>query len=256
MRLGARPAPFADALDLLAAVERGEMRLHYQGLFELGDPLRPAGHEALARWEHPERGLLLPSAFLPPELDGELGWALTIFALEEAIRQSARWRRSGMDGSVSVNIAPGMLAEEMLPTYVQDLLDRHGVPAPALTLEITEGRAAIDPAGIGRALAVLQEVGVRLSLDDFGTGDSSLTRLRETPFDEIKIDRMFVTGLPSGRVDLHIVEHVTELAHRLGAVVVAEGIETAASLDVLRGLSVDRGQGFLLDRPQAILDLT
>jgi EAL domain-containing protein (putative c-di-GMP-specific phosphodiesterase class I) len=246
----------ATVVDVLEAIGVGQFRLYYQGIFSLDDATRPVAYEALARWEHPERGLLMPGDFLPDDMDGELGWALTNFALEEAVRQCARWEQSGLRASVAVNIAPGTLAEALLPDHVSAVLDRYGVPPQRLTVEITENRCAIDPVGIGLALMKLSELGVRLSLDDFGTGDSSLARLREIPFDELKIDRCFVSGLPATDADVAIVEMVTSLAHRLGATVVAEGIETVEALDALRGLSVDRGQGFLLDRPGAVIDLT
>jgi EAL domain-containing protein (putative c-di-GMP-specific phosphodiesterase class I) len=251
------PAALAAVVDVLEAIELGQFRLHYQAIFSLtARPSSPVAFEALARWAHPDHGLLLPQRFLPDPLDDELGWALTNFALEESVRQCARWQRAGLDASVAVNIAPGALAEEILPDQVGAVLERYCLPPHRLTVEITENRCALDPIGMAQALAKLSVLGVRVSLDDFGTGDSSLARLREIHFDELKIDRSFVRELPSGDTDVAIVEMVTDLAHRLGSIVVAEGIESDGALRTLRALSVDRGQGFLLGRPAGIIDLT
>jgi predicted signal transduction protein with EAL and GGDEF domain len=122
-------------------------------------------------------------------MSGGLGWALTNFVLEEAIRQCGRWWRSGRRIGVSVNLAPGRLADDVLPSHIEALLGRESLPPHALTVEITEHRCSIDPVGIREALVALARLGVRLSLDDFGTGESSLARLRHLHFDEIKIDR-------------------------------------------------------------------
>lgn len=240
--------PMASAVALLEAVEESQLMLVYQGIFPI-DGATPTGFEALVRWEHPTEGVLAPAQFLPSDMSNGIGWALTNFVLEEAIRQCASWRADGHDVGVSVNIAPGRLADDLLPTQVALLLDRHGVPAPALTIEITEERCGSDPVGIAAALGSLAGIGVRLSLDDFGTGDSSLHRLRQFPFDEIKIDRCFVTEVTTRATDRNIIDAVVRLAHTLGITVVAEGIEDAASLELLGALGVDRGQGFHLHRP-------
>lgn len=242
--------PLASAVDLLQAIDEAQVLLHYQGIFEVSSgALR--GAEALIRWDHPDLGLLLPGRFLPADMGGGLGWALTNFVVEEAIRQCAEWRRGGLDIGVSVNISPGRLADEVLPHHLQDQLERHGLPPHALTVEITEHRCSIDPAGIRRALVRLARLGVRLSLDDFGTGESSLSRLRELHFDEIKIDRQFVRDLPTEPTDVNIVRFVSSLARALGSRVVAEGVESEAAFALLDGLGVDLAQGYALHRPVA-----
>ena len=240
----------SSAVALLEAIEAGELVVHYQAIYRLGTS-RVTGFEALVRWDHPELGLLGPDTFLPTDMGGGLGWTLTNFVLEEAIRQCARWRAEGHDVGVSVNISPGPLADELLPETITGLLERHGVPPELLTVEITEHRCSIDPAGIAVALAQLARAGVRLSLDDFGTGESSLARLREHQFDELKIDRCFILHLADTPTDRHIVRFVTELAHSLGCTVIAEGIEAQAALHLLNEMGVDGGQGFLLHRPAA-----
>ncbi|HVF31832.1 MAG TPA: EAL domain-containing protein [Acidimicrobiales bacterium] len=240
----------ASAVDLLAAIEDGRLLLHYQGVFDVATgALR--GAEALIRWDHAELGMLAPASFLPGDMSGGLGWALTNFVLEEALRQTAAWWRSGHRIGISVNIAPGRLADDVLPERIAALLAREDLPAQALTVEITEHRCNIDPEGIREALVALTRLGVRISLDDFGTGESSLIRLRHLHFDEIKIDRQFVSEVASDPADRNIVRFVTELAHGLGSRVVAEGVETEESLSALRGLGVDLAQGFLLHRAGA-----
>ena len=241
------------AVDLLTAIEDDELVLHYQGIFD-AHTTRLVGAEALVRWDHPDLGLLPPGAFLPTDMSGGLGWALTNFVLEEALRQCAQWWRRGQRIGISVNLSPGRLADDVLPDRIASLLRREQLPPSALTVEITEHRCNIDPVGIREALVALARLGVRLSLDDFGTGESSLGRLRHLHFDEIKIDRQFVAGIATQPADRHIVRFTTELAHELGSRVVAEGVETEEALAVLCEAGVDLAQGFLLHRPAPALD--
>ena len=236
------------AVDLLEALDRDQLKLHYQGLFSLPD-LRLVGFEALVRWHHPDYGVLLPGRFLPHDMGGGLGWALTNFVLDEAVRTCAAWQREGLHAGVAVNIAPGRLADEVLAGYITDVLQHHGLEPRWLTVEITEQRCAVDAPGLRRALLDLARLGVRISLDDFGTGDSTLARLRTQHFDEIKIDRCFVAAAPESPADRRILEFATMLAHSLGMKVVAEGVETPAQLKLVSALSVDIAQGFLLHRP-------
>ena len=244
----------SSAVDLLSAIEDDRLLLHYQGVYD-ATTLRLCGAEALVRWDHPELGLLPPARFLPTDMSGGLGWALTNFVVEEAIRQCAVWRARGHELQVSVNIAPGRLADLVLPEHIARMLERHRVPAQALVVEITEHRCHVDPEGIRVALVELARLGVGLSLDDFGTGESSLSRLRQLHFDEIKIDREFVRRVGSEPTDRHIVRFATQLAHALGSRVVAEGVETGEALEVVTGLGVDLVQGYLLHRPSAPDDL-
>ena len=240
------------AVDLLTAIEEDQLLLHYQGVFDASSR-ELVGAEALVRWEHPVLGLLSPAAFLPTDMSGGLGWALTNFVLESALRCCGEWWRSGREIGISVNLSPGRLADDVLPERIEALLRREKLPPQALTVEITEHRCNIDPDGIREALIALARLGVRLSLDDFGTGESSLSRLRHLHFDEIKIDRQFVAGMTSQPTDRHIVRFATELAHELGSRVVAEGVETEAALAAVVDAGVDLAQGYLLHRPTANL---
>ena len=245
--------PLASAMDLLQAIDERRLLVYYQAI---SDPVtrEVKGAEALVRWEHELLGVLEPAAFLPADMSGGLGWALTNFVLEEAVRQCGLWRRGGLDIGVSVNIAPGRLADDVLPAHIAAVLERSRVPPHLLTVEITEQRCSADPTGIRRALVALSRLGVRISLDDFGTGDSSLRRLRQLHFDEVKIDREFVTNLATEPADRHIVRFATGLAHDLGIRVVAEGVETEPCLAVLASLGVDLVQGYLLHRPAPAAD--
>lgn len=236
------------AVALLEAIDARQLTVHYQAVYALPS-LQVSGFEALVRWDHPSRGLLLPAGFLPPDMDGGLGWALTNYVLEESIRACAEWQREGVAAGVSVNISPGRLADEVLPDHLCTLLGHHGLDPQWLTVEITESRCSADPEGVRRALVALSRLGVRISLDDFGTGDSSLARLKDLHFDEVKIDRCFVAGVADDPTDRHIVQFTTALAHSLGMKVVAEGVEGEACLATLSELDVDLVQGFLLHRP-------
>ena len=239
------------AVALLEAIDARQLTVHYQALYAL-PARRVCGYEALVRWEDPTRGLLHPAEFLPADMDGGLGWALTNFVLDEAIRACAGWQRDGVAAGVSVNISPGRLADEVLPAHLLDLLERHGVEPQWLTVEITESRCSADPIGVKRALVALSRLGVRISLDDFGTGDSTLVRLKDLHVDEIKVDRCFVEGVASDPTDRYIVTFATALAHSLGMKVVAEGVETEGCLEALETLGVDIAQGYLLHRPAPI----
>ena len=148
----------SSAVDLLTAIEDDRLLLHYQGVYDAAT-LRLCGAEALVRWDHPDLGLLPPSRFLPTDMSGGLGWALTNFVVEEAIRQCAEWRHRGLDLRVSVNIAPGRLADLVLPEHIARMLTRHDVPAQALVVEITEHRCHVDPEGIRVALVELAQIG-------------------------------------------------------------------------------------------------
>lgn len=240
--------PLGSPVDLLHEIEDARISVHYQGLFAAGSRAL-SGAEALVRWDHAEFGLLTPASFLPADMSGALGWTLTNFVLEEAVRQCAAWRRGGLELGVSVNISPGRLADDVLPNHIARMLVRENLPPSALTVEITEHRCSIDPDGIRRALVALARLGVRISVDDFGTGESSLARLRQLHFDEIKIDRQFVANAASDPTDRNIVRFATHLAHELGSKVVAEGVETEEAFAAVGAVGVDLVQGYLLHRP-------
>jgi EAL domain-containing protein (putative c-di-GMP-specific phosphodiesterase class I) len=237
-----------DAIALLDGLERSQLTLDYQGIFDSRTG-RPRGVEALLRWRHPERGRLAPGDFLPEQLTGGLGLAVTRFVLTEAIAQSAQWRRQGCDIPISVNVSPASIIDGSIVEMACDLLAKHRVPANRLTVEITENACGVDLGPLRHTCIALARAGVRLSLDDFGLGDSSLSRLQQIQFDEIKVDRSFVHTAPSSPTDRTIVLFATELAHQLGMSVVAEGVETAPARAVATELRVDCQQGFHWHRP-------
>jgi EAL domain-containing protein (putative c-di-GMP-specific phosphodiesterase class I) len=236
--------------DLRRAIERGELRLHYQPLVDLATD-RIVGFEALVRWQHPVRGLVPPLAFIPLAEETGLILPLGRWVLETACRQAARWRDSRPTGPrllMSVNLSSRQFVQSDLVDQVDAILTETGLDPTTLELEITES-VVMDQSEVGiRTLNRLREMGVRLVLDDFGTGYSSLAYLKHLPLDTIKIDRTFVMGL-DGEADRSIVEAVIALAHGLRISVVAEGIETERQFEILRAMGCDVGQGYLFARP-------
>ncbi len=230
-----------------------QLRLHYQPKADLvtGEVV---GVEALARWQHPSRGLLPPSEFIPLAERTGLISPLTSEVLRQALGQVHCWNAAGLRLPVSVNISTRSLDED-LPGLVRRLLYENRVPAGQLQLEITESALMVDT---DRAIAVLtrlRALGVGLSLDDFGTGYSSMAYLKELPVQEIKIDRSFITGMTAGSADTSIVKSCVELARNLHMTVVAEGVETSAVWDQLTELGCNLAQGYFLTRPLPASDL-
>ena len=236
--------------DLRLAIERGQLRLHYQPLVDLATD-RIVGFEALVRWQHPYRGLVAPMAFIPLAEETGLIVPLGRWVLETACRQATKWRDARPDGArqlMSVNLSARQFAQPDLVDQVDAILTETGMDPSTLELEITES-VVMDQSEAGvRTLSRLRDMGVRLVLDDFGTGYSSLSYLKHLPLDTIKIDRTFVAGL-DGPADRSIVDAVIGLAHGLGISVVAEGIETERQFEVLRSMGCDIGQGYLFARP-------
>ncbi|MBK9180385.1 MAG: EAL domain-containing protein [Acidimicrobiales bacterium] len=240
--------------DLPLALTRGELRLHFQPIVRLPGG-EVVGAEALLRWEHPERGLLAPSAFLEVAEDTGLIVELGVWVLERAVREAVGWPRGrGAAGepaalTVSVNLSTRQLADPLFAERVGELLDVAGLPAERLVLEITESTAMADPDRVQPTFERLAGLGVTLSIDDFGTGFSSLAQLRRLPVGQVKIDRSFVSGLGVDPADATLVAAVVDLAHRLGLTVVGEGVETPDQLVELARLGSDLAQGFLLGEP-------
>lgn len=241
-------ADLGTSFDLLHAVETDQLVLHYQAIIDLRDEL-VEGMEALVRWEHPVHGLVPPDAFLPLAENSWLGGPLTEWVLEQAVVDCAAWRAAGSPAGVSVNVFPESLTESWIVGAVDRLLRAHALPADALTLELTERGWPVDLEAVGPTMAELAELGVNISLDDFGTGDSSLSRLQRLPFDEIKVDRCFVAEAAERLADREIIRFTAQLAHALGRRAVAEGIERSEDLDVVREMGIDAAQGFLFARP-------
>jgi diguanylate cyclase (GGDEF)-like protein len=237
------------------AIENEEFVLHYQPKVRLDDG-RIAGVEALVRWQHPQRGLVPPDEFIPLVEQTVLLRPLTQYVLNEALRQWRDWKTLGIEVQVAVNLSARNLLDPQLPDQVQEALARNGVPANALSFELTESFLMADPTRSIGVLDRLSSVGVELSIDDFGTGYSSLSYLRRLPIDEIKIDRSFVTRMHTDPDDAMIVRATVDLGRNLGFRVVAEGVENAQTWDQLRVLGCDIAQGYFLSRAMAPAEAT
>jgi diguanylate cyclase (GGDEF)-like protein/PAS domain S-box-containing protein len=234
---------------LLRALERSELRLHYQPRINLTTGA-VVGVEALVRWDHPERGLISPAEFLPIAEQSGLIIPIGQWVLGEACRQSVRWRVAGLGRvTVAVNVSS---VEFRNPGYLQGIatmLADSRLDGRLLELELNESLLALDAEVTGVALRGLRDLGVGLTLDDFGTGSSSLSNLRRYPISTLKIDRSFVRELSSSADDRTLVETIIGMGRSLGQTVIAEGIETDDQLGVLRGLGCSEGQGFHFCRP-------
>jgi diguanylate cyclase (GGDEF)-like protein len=241
--------------ELRNGIRRGEIVLHYQPKLCLRSG-RVKGVEALARWQHPQRGLLGPGAFIELAEQSDLMGALTNRVLRDALAQAAAWETIGLDLSVAVNLSPDTLLDEALPAAVERALADRSLSPDRLQLEITESSLMRDAQRAAKVLEGLRAAGVRVSIDDFGTGYSSLAWLKRLPVHEIKIDRSFVSELAPGSSDAAIVESTVRLGQTLGMTVVAEGVETQAALDLLRGFGCDVAQGYLVSRPQPADEVT
>jgi diguanylate cyclase (GGDEF)-like protein len=241
--------------DLQAAIENGQLHLHYQPKVDALDGV-VTGVEALVRWRHPEHGPVSPDEFIPlAEATGLIG-PLTEQVLTEALEQCALWRRSGFALDMAVNLSAQNLLEPGLCDKVASLLEAWEVEPGWLDLEITESSVMTDPE---HALAVLEELaglGVRLTIDDFGTGHSSLSYLRRLPVSQVKIDRSFVSGAGVNPEDAAIVQATVYLAKSLNMEVVAEGVEDAEAWTMLTRLGCDRIQGYHIAKPMEAQNLT
>jgi diguanylate cyclase (GGDEF)-like protein/PAS domain S-box-containing protein len=236
--------------DLRRAIGDGQLSLVYQPLFGL-EPYRLLGFEALARWNHPLRGAISPGVFIALAEETGCIEALTMWAIDESVKQLAAWRRRTpqRDLMMHVNVSGKDLSQPHLVPHVRDVLQRHQLPARLLTLEITESMLMEQRERALRSLGELRELGVKLGIDDFGTGYSSLAYLSTLPFDCLKIDRSFVIGMHKNAQNVEIVRTVLSLGRTLNKQVIAEGIETAEQLASLKQLGAPVGQGYLLSRP-------
>ncbi|MGC1210763.1 MAG: bifunctional diguanylate cyclase/phosphodiesterase [Micromonospora sp.] len=234
--------------DLRRALDDGELEVYFQPKVTLRDR-RLVGVECLARWEDPTHGIVAPEDFVAvAEHTGQLG-RLTEVVLREGLRRSRDWTHGGQPLAVAVNLAARTLTDPGFPDQVRELLDEYGVPPHRLTFEIREA-GVLD--GTDRpipALRRLRDLGVRLSVDDFGTGSSSLAYLRRLPVHEVKVDRSFVQGMATDPGDLAIVNAVVTLSQQFGLAVVAEGVESELTLELLQDIGCEIGQGFLFSRP-------
>jgi diguanylate cyclase (GGDEF)-like protein/PAS domain S-box-containing protein len=236
--------------DLRRAIEEGQLRLVYQPLVHLGSR-RASGFEALVRWTHPERGEISPARFIPLAEQHGLIEPLGRWVMREALSQLARWRAQGfaLDMGMSVNVSRVQLSRPGLADEVLGILADCGLAPDRLVMEVTESAVMEDPVVANATLDALHERGVRIALDDFGVGQSSLACLRDLPLDALKLDRQFITSLASSREAAAIVRAVCDMARTLGFGVVAEGVEVEAQSQVVEALGCDFGQGFLYARP-------
>ncbi|MGH2868876.1 MAG: putative bifunctional diguanylate cyclase/phosphodiesterase [Solirubrobacteraceae bacterium] len=233
---------------LRRAIEQGEIVVHYQPKadFATGEI---TGVEALVRWEHHERGLLGPDLFIPLAEQTGLIRALTTHVLNSALEQCKHWRDRGRMLSVAVNITGRDLLDQRFAEEVKDLLLKWNVPPESLELEITENTVLTDPTRASSILGTLGELGVRLAIDDFGSGNSSLGYLKRLPINVLKIDKSFVLQMHKNDDDAAIVRSTIDLGHNLGLKVVAEGVSSVSAWNRLRLLGCDVAQGYYLGKP-------
>ena len=234
---------------LRPALEQGDLRLFFQPLHDLSGALK--GFEALARWPLAGRGMVPPTEFIPVAESTGLIAPLTAWALDVGLQALARWRtaRPDLDLTLAVNIAASQLGSDELRHHIDRALRRNQLPAHALCLEITESALVANDPRNRSFLHRLRKQGVKLSIDDFGTGYSSLSYLTMLPVHELKVDRSFISGLPSRSGDMAVVASVVGLAHQLGLTAVAEGVETPEQLSAISLLGCDTVQGYLFGRP-------
>jgi diguanylate cyclase (GGDEF)-like protein len=238
--------------ELSEAIANGDILVYYQPQVEIRTG-RVYGVEALARWQHPHHGLLGPDAFVPAAEQAGLIGPLLQHVLESALLQCARWRLDGLDLTVAVNLSVRNLLAPGLVDDVSSALKRHGLQPSSLELEITEGTAMVDPRRSIQVLGALAKLGVQLSIDDYGTGHSSLAYLQQLPVGRLKIDRSFVTEMTVDNASAAIVHSTIELARVLRFDVVAEGVEDDVTLIKLRDMECFAGQGYGLGRPVAAM---
>jgi EAL domain-containing protein (putative c-di-GMP-specific phosphodiesterase class I) len=242
-------------IDLHDAIEDRQFFLVYQPIFNLRTRA-VTGVEALIRWRHPTRGLIAPDQFIP--LAETTGMIVPIgrWVLQEACAQAAEWHRCGYPVGIAVNVSSYQLDSEGFLDDVNEALTLSGIDPTALTLEITETRLMNDPDHAAERLASLKRLGVRIAIDDFGTGYGSLAYLHQFRVDALKIDRSFISAMPTSEESTAIVQSLIQLGKTLGLETFGEGIEEPDQLRRLQQQNCDFGQGFLLSRPLDVKNMT
>ncbi|KDN16567.1 sensor domain-containing protein [Amycolatopsis rifamycinica] len=240
--------------DLRDAVHDGQLWPAYQPVVDLRTGEMVAV-EALMRWTHPRQGAISPAEFIPLAEESDLINVIGKEMLRATTRELAAWRARGLDLTLKVNLSTRQLDDPHLVTAVQDALAETGLPAAALCLEVTESALMRDQEAAAEVLASLRSLGVLLAIDDFGTGYSSLAQLRRLTLDTLKIDRSFITGIAESRDAEAIVTSIIAMAHAVDLTVIAEGVESAEQLELLRALGCDQAQGYHLGRPVPAAEL-
>ena len=241
---------------LRRALERDELEVFYQPQFHLGEE-RLIGFEALVRWRHPERGLVLPDKFIGIAEASGLIVPLGSKVLETACKQTVKWNRMGCNLKIAVNLSAVQLENTDLVHGVSEVLERTGLDPKFLELEVTESQVMSRDTTPENMMFKLRELGVRFSIDDFGTGYSNLVRLQRLPLDMLKVDRAFTSGISATRTDaIPLVQTIISLAHNLGLEVLAEGVETQYQLEKLHFLGCDQAQGYVFAPPLPVGDAT
>jgi EAL domain-containing protein (putative c-di-GMP-specific phosphodiesterase class I) len=240
---------------LRRAIDNAELRLHYQPKVSLKTG-RTIGVEALVRWQHPQYGFVPPGEFIGPAERTGLIRPLTLWVIDEAMRQARAWREKGLPLVIAVNLSARNLHDPELLQQLSGRIRSDGLEPSQFQMEITESAIMLDPERALQNVRLLKSLGFGFSIDDFGTGYSSLSYLSRLPVSEIKIDRSFVIGMGNNRDDAVIVRSTIELAHNLGLAVVAEGVENKQLWDELADLGCDAAQGYYMSRPLPVEELT
>ena len=244
------PQRLALVADLLQGIDDGQLFCEFQPQVDVRTG-RIVGAEALVRWQHPVRGLIGPDDFIEPAESAGLIAPITWFVIDEALRVQRRWRERGLDLAVSINLSVRHLTDMALPDRISAALADWEVPPASLTIEVTESGVMNDPRRAGAVLQQLRLLGVGVAIDDYGTGNTSLTYLKQLDITELKIDKSFITHLRESDEDAIIVRSTVALGRDLGLRIVAEGVEDEATLEWLRGTGCDLVQGFHLGRPMS-----
>jgi EAL domain-containing protein (putative c-di-GMP-specific phosphodiesterase class I) len=235
------------------AIDNGEVWVAYQPKLDvrIGEI---TGAEALVRWTHPERGPISPDKFIRIAEEFHRIERITRFVVNEAVRTAVELAQLGHDISISVNISAQLLRNPGLPTMLSEILALHGLPPEKLVLEITETDRLDRSSRTFQMLQRLVQSGLRLSIDDFGTGNATIDYLRYLPATEVKIDKVFVQAMETSKEDYLLVQSIIEMAHSLDRTVVAEGVETGAGLEMLKAMGCDTIQGYFVSRPVPFVD--
>ena len=253
-QLESRDRQLALLTDLRRAIIENELFLVYQPKVDLST-LQITGAEALVRWRHPRLGVLTPEHFIPLAEQTGLIMPITLWVLNEALRQCRLWNEESRQLSIAVNLSPVNVQSSVLPEQICGLLASSGVSAGQIELEITETALMDNPQQAVEILTAIKQIGLRLTVDDFGTGYSSLAHLQRLPIDGIKIDKSFVMKLATEARDAVIVRSTIQLAHNLGLRVIAEGVENREALRMLVTMGCDMAQGYYISHPRLSQEL-